>query len=165
MLGLSTFKRALTQFIWTPVIPNKYRARLLVRVGIESARNAFLAPNSIVMNPPNLSLGEGVFVNEGCYFDAGPISLGDNVFLGPRVVIITANHPVGPKWKRAADGEHSFVSVGSGSWLGAGVIVLPGVTIGEGCVIAAGAVVNRDCAPNGIYAGVPARRVKDLSDE
>jgi maltose O-acetyltransferase len=54
------------------------------------------------------------------------------------------------------------VSVGNGSWLGTGVTVLPGVTIGEGCVIAAGAVVTADCAPDGLYAGVPARRIRDL---
>ena len=49
-----------------------------------------------------------------------------------------------------------------GCWICAGCTILPGVTIGEGCVIAAGSVVNKDCAPDGLYAGVPAKRIKDL---
>lgn len=51
-----------------------------------------------------------------------------------------------------------------GCWLGGNVTVLPGVTIGRGCVIAAGAVVTKSCDPNGLYAGVPARRIRDLDE-
>ncbi|WP_249354641.1 DapH/DapD/GlmU-related protein [Rhodococcus sp. USK13] len=55
--------------------------------------------------------------------------------------------------------------VGDGCWIGAGAIILPGVTVGEGCVVGAGAVVTRDCSPNGLYVGSPARRVRDLDTE
>lgn len=57
---------------------------------------------------------------------------------------------------------HRDVRIGMGTWIGAGAVVLPGVTIGPGCVVAAGAVVVRHCEPNGLYAGVPARRVKEI---
>ncbi|WP_372495087.1 acyltransferase [Nocardioides pinisoli] len=52
----------------------------------------------------------------------------------------------------------------NGAWIGAAVTVLPGVTIGPGCVVAAGSVVTADCQANGLYAGVPARRIRDLPD-
>lgn len=50
-----------------------------------------------------------------------------------------------------------------GCWVGANVTIIPGVTIGEGCIIAAGAVVTKNCEPDGLYAGVPAKRIKDLN--
>jgi maltose O-acetyltransferase len=53
--------------------------------------------------------------------------------------------------------------VGDGSWIGANVTILPGVTIGKDCVIGAGAVVTSDCAPNTVYAGVPARPIRMLA--
>ena len=63
-------------------------------------------------------------------------------------------------------GDISFlpVSIGDGVWIGAGATVLAGVSIGDGCVIAAGAVVATDCEPNGLYGGIPARRIRDLDD-
>ncbi|MCR4913326.1 MAG: acyltransferase [Lactobacillus sp.] len=54
------------------------------------------------------------------------------------------------------------VKIDDGCWIGANVTILPGVHIGKGCVIGAGAVVNKDCEPNGVYVGVPAKRIKDL---
>lgn len=53
-------------------------------------------------------------------------------------------------------------TVGDGCWIGANATILPGVTVAPGCVIAAGAVVTKDTEPDGLYAGVPARRVRDL---
>ena len=52
--------------------------------------------------------------------------------------------------------------VSSGCWIGARAVLLPGLTIGEGCVVGAGAVVTKDCLPIGLYAGIPARRIRDL---
>jgi len=54
------------------------------------------------------------------------------------------------------------VAVGNGCWIGARVMVMPGVSVGDGCVVAAGAIVTKDCEPHGLYAGVPAQRVRDL---
>ena len=60
-------------------------------------------------------------------------------------------------------GDPEAIYVGEGCFIGANVTVLPGVNVGEGCVIAAGAVITRDCAPDGLYGGVPARRIRDLA--
>ena len=95
------------------------------------------------------------------------IEIGDDVWLGQDVFITDANHgmddpdlPIGQQI-----GEARPVRIGSGSWLGHGAVVLPGVTIGRHAVVAAGAVVHRDVPDHGIAAGVPARVVKIMHDE
>jgi acetyltransferase-like isoleucine patch superfamily enzyme len=110
-----------------------------------------------------LSIGARSFLNHGVYLDAGSgrILIGHDTLIGPQVMILTATHQL--------DGgqvDHSRTSrnviIGNNVWLGARSTILPGVTVGDGCVIAAGAVVTRDCESGGIYAGVPARRIRTL---
>lgn len=82
---------------------------------------------------------------------------------GPNVLIFTGTHDIGPASCRAVHpAKFAPVVIGNGCWLGAGVIVHAGLTIGAGCVIASGAVVTADCEPNGLYAGVPAVRKREL---
>ena len=113
----------------------------------------------------DVTFGDSVFVNTGVLFDAcAPISIGRKVHLGHDVRLLTATHRLGPASSRAAGVAFAPIRVGDGAWIGAAVTVLSGVTIGEGCVVAAGAVVVRDCEPNGLYGGIPARRLRDLDD-
>jgi maltose O-acetyltransferase len=79
-----------------------------------------------------------------------------------QVLIGTSSHEVGPPEKRAGTLVKQGVTIEDGCWVGARAIVLPGVTIGRGCIIASGAVVTKDCEPGGLYAGVPARRLRDV---
>jgi acetyltransferase-like isoleucine patch superfamily enzyme len=109
-----------------------------------------------------VTIGEGSFLNRDVFVDGVGVRLGRNVYVGPRAMIVTAKHSIGGRALRAAPGAPEEVQVGDGCWIGAGAIILPGVTVGAGCVIAAGAVVTRDCEPDGLYAGVPARRLRDL---
>jgi maltose O-acetyltransferase len=113
-----------------------------------------------------VSLGRGTFVNLGCRFygSKAPIQVGDNVQVGMNVTFVSDSHELGPPQRRAGELVSLPVRVGNGCWIGANALILPGVDIGSGCVIAAGAVVTKSCQPNGVYAGVPARRVKDLED-
>jgi maltose O-acetyltransferase len=104
-----------------------------------------------------------VFINEGCSFDnLERVTIGDRVHVGPEVLFGTSSHEMGCSKARAGDVFLAPLVVGSGCWIGARAVILPGVTIGEGCVVGAGAVVTKDCLPHGLYAGVPARRVRDL---
>jgi len=97
------------------------------------------------------------------FFDgSAPIHIGKNCGIGMEVLFCTSTHLPGPPTERAGPVHPQPITVGDGCWIGARAVILPGVTIGEGCVIAAGAVVHRDCAPNSLYAGVPARRIKEL---
>jgi acetyltransferase-like isoleucine patch superfamily enzyme len=87
------------------------------------------------------------------------LTIEDKVLLGPHVTIVTANHGFADAGRQIADHPQveRSVRIGRGAWLGANVIVLPGVTIGEGAVLAAGSVVTHDVPAFEIVAGVPAR--------
>ena len=111
----------------------------------------------------DVTMGLGTFVNRGVLFDGtAPITLGRQVAVGHRAQFITSTHEIGPSDGRGGRVVDRPIVVGDGCWIGAGAIILPGVTVGDGCVIGAGTVVTRDCEPNGLYAGSPARRVRDL---
>lgn len=111
----------------------------------------------------NLRVKTNTFINSGCMFYCGaPISIGERCNLAMQVMFCTATHEIGEVSRRAGAPQFAPIVVGDGCWIGARATILPGVTIGEGCIIAAGALVHRDCAPNGLYAGVPAKRIRDL---
>jgi maltose O-acetyltransferase len=114
----------------------------------------------------NLSIGRKCFINYGCFFDAtAPILIGEGSHIGMRTVICTSSHELGGPSQRAGALRAAPVRIGRGVWLGAHVTVLPGVTIGDGCVVAAGSVVTQDCRPDCIYAGNPARLVREISSD
>lgn len=109
-------------------------------------------------------LGKNVFINHACSFlDLGGITIEDDVMIGPRVNIVTENHPLDPAKRRALDLKS--VCIKKNVWIGAGATILPGVTIGENSVVAAGAVVNKDVPPNVIVGGVPAKVLKKITVE
>lgn len=105
--------------------------------------------------------------------DDGEVIIGDDCNFGPNVTIVTPVHPMLPEERRALyapDGSPAHlcwakpVRIGSDCWLGANVVVCPGVTIGEGCVIGAGAVVTRDIPPHSFAAGNPCRVIREITD-
>ena len=108
-----------------------------------------------------ISIGKHVFINHACSFlDMGGITLEDNVLIGPKVNLITENHPLDPANRRTMLCKPILIR--RNAWIGAGVTILPGVTIGENAVVAAGAVVSRDVPDNTIVAGIPARIIKQV---
>lgn len=110
---------------------------------------------------PGVRLGSGTWVNEGAKIDQQTV-VGTEVGIAPGAFLCTVTHEIGAPGRRAGHPYRRGITVGDGCWIGANATILPGVHVGEGCVVAAGAVVTGDCAPNGLYAGVPARRVRDL---
>jgi acetyltransferase-like isoleucine patch superfamily enzyme len=106
----------------------------------------------------NIRLGRNVFVNHACEFmDRGGITIGDDVLIGPRVNLVTINHPLDPAARRST--YCAPIVIESGVWLGAAVTVMPGVTIGVNAVVAANAVVTQDVPSNAVVGGIPARRI------
>ena len=97
--------------------------------------------------------------------DAALVRIGSRALIGPSCYIGTGNHSMNHLDRRRPDGTARPVEIGEDTWLGAGVIVLGGVTIGEGAVVAAGAVVNRDVAPFTLVGGVPAKFIRKLDRE
>lgn len=110
-----------------------------------------------------ISLGDRVYLNINCtLLDGGIISIGNDCLIGPNVQILTINHPLSPKERLEKTNYADDVYIGKNAWLGAGVIVLPGVSIGDGAVIGAASLVSRNVEANSLYLGNPARKVRDL---
>lgn len=123
----------------------------------------------------NIYIGNNVSVNMNCTFvDCNKITIGDNVLIASNVQLYTATHPVElaerltPNWNMET--EQYFcrtcalpIKIGSGCWLGGGVIVLPGVTIGDGSVIGAGSVVTKDIPENSLAVGNPCRVIRKIN--
>ena len=106
-------------------------------------------------------IGKNVFINFDCVFlDMGGITIEDNVFIAPKVSLLSEGHPT------SIEDRHSLVPkaihIKKNAWIGAGATILPGVTVGENAVVAAGAVVSRNVAPNTIAGGVPAKFIKNI---
>ena len=111
-----------------------------------------------------IRVGRNVFVNQNCtFYDLGGLDIGDDVMIGPNVSLITAGHPIAPERRRAVTIGKPIV-IERNVWIGAGAIVIGGVTVGENSVVAAGSVVTRDVPPNPLAGGNPARPIRSVDD-
>ncbi|HSK27610.1 MAG TPA: sugar O-acetyltransferase [Jiangellales bacterium] len=109
------------------------------------------------------SIGDHTFVNFGAVFlDVAEIRIGSTVQMGPNVQLLTPTHPVAADERRAGWESAEPITVGDNVWLGGGVIVCPGVTIGADTVVGAGAVVTRDLPAGVVAVGNPARVVRPI---
>lgn len=123
-----------------------------------------------VIRPPFLAdygrfttIGARTFANFGLIaLDVAPITIGDDVQIGPNVQLLTPTHPVDPEPRRAKWEAAKPITIGDNVWLGGGVIVCPGVTIGADTVVGAGSVVLRDLPAGVLAVGSPARVVRTL---
>jgi maltose O-acetyltransferase len=113
-----------------------------------------------------LSIGERTLVTGGLHADLGaPIRIGNMVRIGHDVSLLTITHAVGPYYLRAGVSFCNEIVIEDGCWLASRCIVLPGVTIGTGAIVAAGSVVSRNVPNHTLVAGVPARVVRELSED
>ncbi len=111
----------------------------------------------------HIRIGAGTFANFGLVaLDVTWITIGDDVQIGPNVQLLTATHPTEPVLRRAKIEGAKPIALGDNVWLGGGVIVCPGVTIGENTVVGAGAAVVRDLPANVVAVGNPARIVRSV---
>ncbi|CAN5186969.1 sugar O-acetyltransferase [soil metagenome] len=137
------------------------RDRLSVVIGTEVDESTTIFAPFYTNFGRFIKIGKNVFVNHACTFlDMGGISLEDNVLIGPKVNLITENHPMEPENRQSLVCRPILIK--RNAWIGAAATILPGVTIGENAVVAAGAVVTRDVPANTIVAGVPAKVVKSI---
>lgn len=144
------------------LVPISLRLTLLRVAGLRVATE-WVLPGCYFFGA-DVSIGSNTWINHRCYFDTrGPIRIGNGCDLGMEVMFCTSSHEVGPPEKRAGKSFDAGIMVGDGAWIGARAVVLPGVTIAPGSVVASGAVVAADTEPHGLYAGVPARRVRELA--
>lgn len=147
-------------------MPNKLRIKLYKIIGINI--NANEVRQKCFFNSKFVSVGKGSFINYFCQFHSAytsenNIAIGDNCYVGMNVNFCCISHKLGDENQRAGKNIYGSISVGKGTWIGANSVILPNVKIGNGCVVGAGSIVTRDCEPNCLYAGNPARKIRELS--
>jgi maltose O-acetyltransferase len=104
------------------------------------------------------------FANFGLtVLDVATVSIGEDVQIGPHVQLVTATHPLDPEPRRAKWERAEPIVIEDNVWLGGGVIVCPGVTVGRNTVVGAGSVVTTDLPPDALAVGSPARVVRSLT--
>lgn len=151
-------------------IPGNIRNSLLSLYGYSIGKGTRIR-SDCYFTGENIKIGCNCFINNFCKFYShldteSLVELGDNVTVGPNVIFCTHSHNIGETDQRAVrETQLKPIKIGKGTWIGANVLILSGVTIGKGCVIAAGAVVTKDCKDDGLYGGILARILKRLEDD
>ena len=141
------------------------RAELMKKVLAEAGEGCYIEPPLHANWGIHTHFGDHVYANFGLTLvDDTDIYVGSYVMMGPNVVLATAGHPVCPELRRKQAQFNLPVHIGENVWLGAGVIVLPGVTIGENSVIGAGSVVTKDIPANVVAVGNPCRVLREITD-
>lgn len=140
--------------------------------GYRKALEAVIAgvpESSVIMTPfhcdygVNIRLAESVFINSGCTFlDSGSIEIGKHTLIGPSVQIYTPEHPMDYLERRRTIERALPVRIGADCWIGGGVVICPGVTVGDRTIIGAGSVVTKDIPADSLAVGNPARVVRTL---
>lgn len=128
--------------------------------------------DQIAIKPPfhcdygyNIFLGEDFFMNFDCVFlDAAPIRIGAHCMIGPKTCIYAIGHPLDAESRDRKIGIPKSVTIGDHVWIGGGVTILPGVSIGDHTVIAAASVVTKSFPDHVVIAGNPARIIKQIED-
>ena len=141
------------------------RAAMLPKLFAEVGENCYIeSPYFANWGGHHVHLGANIYANAGLKLvDDTHIYIGDCTMLGPNVTIATAGHPIDPELRARGLQYNLPVHIGKNCWLGAGVIVMPGITIGDNTVIGAGSVVTKDI-PSGVVAvGNPCRVLREVS--
>lgn len=113
----------------------------------------------------HVHFGKGVYANFNLTLvDDTHIYVGDYTMIGPNVVLATAGHPILPELRPLAYQYNMPIHIGKNCWLGAGVIVLPGITIGDNSVIGAGSVVTKDIPANVVAVGNPCKVLREINE-
>ena len=142
------------------------RSQLLKEMLAECGENIYIEPPLHAnWGGKHVHIGKNVYANFNLTLvDDADIYIGDYTMLGPNVTIATANHPILPELREQIYQYNLPVHIGKNCWLGAGVIVVPGVTIGDNTVVGAGSVVTRDLPANVVAVGNPCHVLRKISE-
>ncbi len=162
------FKSRILQKSYNRMIPfNVPKAYLLLKLmGLKYGKETFIDTPFRCDYGKHITVGKRFYANSYCtIIDVAPVTIGDNVLLGPNVQIITAGHPIHPDSRNSKYEYGIPITIGDNVWIGAGAIILPGVNIGSNTVIGAGAVVTKDVPDGVVAAGNPCRIIKEITEE
>lgn len=161
-----TYLENLYDFNLTRPSEHKRRAELLKAMFAETGEDCYVEPPLHAnWGGRHVHFGKCVYANSNLTLvDDTHIYVGDYTMLGPNVVLATAGHPVLPELRPLAYQYNMPIHIGKNCWLGAGVIVLPGVTIGDNSVIGAGSVVTKDIPANVVAVGNPCKVLREINE-
>ena len=150
----------------TRPLEGEKRAELLRKMFAEIGENCYIEPPLHAnWGGHHVHLGNNVYANFGLTLvDDTDIYIGDSCMFGPNVVLATAGHPIEPGLRREVYQYNLPIRIGNNVWIGAGAVVLPGVTIGDNSVIGAGSVVTKDIPANVVAVGNPCRVLREIGD-
>ncbi len=141
------------------------RARLLREYLGGIGENCYIEPPLHANWGRNTYLGNNVYANFNLTLvDDTDIVIGDSVMIGPNVTIATAGHPVDPELRRKVAQFNLPVRIGNNVWIGGGVVILPGVSIGDDTVIGAGSIVTKDIPAGVVAVGNPCRVLRPITE-
>jgi galactoside O-acetyltransferase len=142
------------------------RTEMLKEMLAEVGENCYIEPPfHSNWGGKHVHLGKNVYFNfNATLVDDTHIYIGDCTLIGPNVTLATAGHPILPELREKALQFNLPIHIGKNCWLGAGVIVLPGVTIGDNTVIGAGSVVTKDIPANVVAVGNPCKVLREINE-
>ena len=161
----ATAKDLVNLYNATPYANEDERAMLLRKLLGEVGEGTRVLSPVMVDYGSNVRIGSGSYLNHGAYLmDCAPITIGDNVFVGPNFGAYTAQHPLLAKERNTGLERALPITIEDDCWLGADVAVMPGVTIGRGCVIGARSLVTKSMPAGYLCMGSPCRPVRPITD-
>lgn len=166
MLEQLAYLDKMDEYNRTPRLLREKRERMLHEMFAQVGENCYIeSPFYANWGGHHVHLGKHVYANYNLTLvDDTHIYIGDYTMLGPNVVIATAGHPIHPHLRSKGLQFNMPVRIGKNCWLGAGVIVMPGVTVGDNSVIGAGSVVTRDIPANVVAVGNPCRVLRPIGE-
>lgn len=156
----------LYEFNSTRPTEQKKRQELMKEMFAEIGENCYLEPPFHAnWGGAHMHLGDSVYANFNfTAVDDSHIYIGSYTMIGPNVTVATAGHPILPELREKAYQFNMPVHIGRNCWIGAGAVIMPGVTIGDNSVIGAGSVVTKDIPANVVAYGNPCRVAREISE-
>lgn len=142
------------------------RTKLLKEMFAEIGENCYIEPPlHSNWGGHHVHFGKNIYANFGLTLvDDTHIYVGDYTMFGPNVIVATAGHPILPELREQAYQYNASVQIGKNCWIGAGVIIVPGITIGNNVVVGAGSIVTKDLPDNVVAVGNPCRVLRNVND-
>lgn len=156
----------LYDFNQTRPLQQALRAKMLKEMFAEIGEDCYIEPPFHAnWGGKHVHFGKNVYANFNLTMvDDTHIYVGDYTMFGPNVTVATAGHPILPELREQAYQYNAPVRIGKNCWIGAGALILPGVTIGDNSVIGAGSVVTKDIPSNVVAVGNPCRVLRSISN-
>ncbi|SDL75666.1 maltose O-acetyltransferase [Salinimicrobium catena] len=142
-----------------------YRTELLKELFKTTGKNLYIEPPFRCDYGCHISIGENFYANYDCIIiDVCKVSIGNNVFFGPRVGLYTAAHPIDAAVRNTLLEFGKPIVIGNNVWIGGNAVINPGVTIGDKTIIGSGSVVTKDIPEGVIAAGNPCKVVREITE-